>query len=578
MRRLASQPPVLPGFQFIRQLGSGGFSDVVLYEQELPKRSVAVKVLLTDSVDDAARARFVAEANVMARLSAHPYIVTIHHADVSADDRPYLVMEYCSGPSLGDRFKRERFTVEDALRIGVRLSSAIATAHSVGILHRDIKPANVLTTDFGWPALTDFGIASALEELPVHTASLGSLRGGDADTGTSGSRSVGLSVPWSPAEMFDDDPQPDVRSDVFSLAATLHTILAGRTPFEVPGRANGTLDLIGRIERGMITPIDRDDLPPSLVAVLRKGMATARADRFATAVDFARALQRVELELGFAPTSIDVPNLRTLDESPPSPSGEDETRARSVQTVDAQGIAAPKGQKPSAPDPQPPAARGRTETRHGLVEVPPELLAGPTVVRSAMPTVHPQPQPQPQAEPEREAAPENTMLRPRADARAQATTDGERAHDGTSESNASDGRASRPRRLLPVIAAAAVLVVAGGVLAAVLLPAATPAASPTQRPGSDQDGTVAVTVVPPPTLVSATRDAQGTTATIVWKTAKPQKGDQYQWVREGTTDVPEVTAQPKAELTGLTAGVPVCIDVSTVRSGRTSEPLKACSR
>ncbi|GAB3576896.1 serine/threonine-protein kinase [Leifsonia lichenia] len=586
MRRLASQPPALPGFHFIRLLGSGGFSDVFLYEQELPKRSVAVKVLLTDSVDDSARARFVAEANVMARLSAHPYIVTIYHADMSADDRPYLVMEYCSGPSLGDRFKRERFTVEDALRIGVRLSSAIATAHSVGILHRDIKPANVLTTDFGWPALTDFGIASALEELPVHTASLSSLRGGDADTGTSGSRSVGLSVPWSPAEMFDDDPQPDVRSDVFSLAATIHTILAGRTPFEVPGRANGTLDLIGRIERGMITPIDRDDLPPSLVAVLRKGMATSRADRFATAVDFARALQRVELELGFAPTSIDVPNLRTLDESPPSASGEDETRARSVQTVDAQGLAAQK--KPNAPTPnaptpnaltpnaptnerQSPAAQDSTVTRSGLVEVPPELLAGPTVVRGAMPTVHPGP--------ERETAPENTMLRPRGDARTkqEAEQEAERAQDGTSESGAAS-RASRPRWLLPVIAAAAVLVVAGGVLAAVLLPSATPAASPTQRPGSDQDGTVAVTVVPPPTLVSATRNAQGTTATIVWKTAKPQKGDQYQWVREGTTDVPEVTAQPKAELTGLTAGVPVCIDVATVRSGRTSEPLKACSQ
>lgn len=381
MRRLASQPPALPGFQFIRLLGSGGFSDVFLYEQALPKRSVAVKVLLTDSVDDAARARFVAEANVMAQLSAHPYIVTIHHADVSADDRPYLVMEYCSGPSLGDRFKRERFTVEDALRTGVRLSSAVATAHSVGILHRDIKPANVLTTDFGWPALTDFGIASALEELPVHTASLGSLRGGEADTGTSGSRSVGLSVPWSPAEMFDDDPQPDVRSDVFSLAATIHTILAGRTPFEVPGRANGTLDLIGRIERGMITPIDRDDLPPSLVAVLRKGMATKRDDRFATAVDFARALQRVELELGFAPTSIDVPNLRVPNlrvggGGPPS-SGDDETRARSVQTVDAQG----------------------------LLEVPSEVLAGPTVVR-AVPTVHPEPQQQ-------SVVVENTMLRPR---------------------------------------------------------------------------------------------------------------------------------------------------------------------
>ena len=106
----------------------------------------------------------------MAQLSAHPFIVTIFHADVSADGRPYFVMEYCSGPSLAERYKREPFAVEDALRTGVRLAGAVATAHAAGILHRDIKPANVLTNDYGWPALTDFGISSNLEgELPVHT-------------------------------------------------------------------------------------------------------------------------------------------------------------------------------------------------------------------------------------------------------------------------------------------------------------------------------------------------------------------------------------------------------------------------
>src|SRR5690554_4054453 len=145
MRRATSQPPELPGYTFVKLLGSGGFSDVFLYDQKLPKRRVAVKVLLVEDLSGANRAAFVAEANLMAQLSAHPYIVTIYQADVAADDRPYFVMEYCSGPSLADRYKREQFSVADALQIGVRLSSAIATAHSVGILHRDIKPANVLT-------------------------------------------------------------------------------------------------------------------------------------------------------------------------------------------------------------------------------------------------------------------------------------------------------------------------------------------------------------------------------------------------------------------------------------------------
>ena len=76
-RRAPSEAPELPGYAFERLLGSGGFSDVFLYEQKLPRRKVAVKVLLTDQLDQQSRTHFVSEANVMAQLSAHPYIVTI---------------------------------------------------------------------------------------------------------------------------------------------------------------------------------------------------------------------------------------------------------------------------------------------------------------------------------------------------------------------------------------------------------------------------------------------------------------------------------------------------------------------
>ncbi|MGH1548427.1 protein kinase domain-containing protein [Leifsonia poae] len=553
---MASQPPELDGFHFIRLLGSGGFSDVFLYEQELPKRSVAVKVLLTDGVDEAARARFVAEANVMARLSAHPYIVTIFHAGVAGDDRPYLVMEYCSGPSLADRLKRERIGVEDALRTGVRLSSAVATAHAAGILHRDIKPANVLTNALGWPALTDFGIASALEELPVHTTTLSELRREPSDTATSGSRSVGLSVPWSPPEMFSDDPDPDVRSDIFSLAATVHTLLAGRTPFEVPGRSNGTLDLMGRIERGMITPLDRTDVPASLTASLRRGMATRREDRYQSAVDFARALQRVELELGLAPTSIDVPNLSVGDARPaPGGSGdEQETRARAVATIRAQ-----PEERPAAP------VREAAEAAEPVAQEP-----AATRVRGVVPVV-----PQPSVAAARETAvPEHTVLRSRPPAP---------ADDDTAAPPAEDAPVTTPRdprrRLLTWIgvgAAAVVLLgVAATILANVLAPTAAPR-TPAAGTGGD-DGGIAVTVVPPPVLVSAVRAPDGASATFAWKTEHPEKGDQYTWVQEGTTNGPSVTTDPKVTVTGLTPGVPVCIDIATVRAGRTSEQLKACT-
>ena len=94
-RREPSEPPAIPGYQPRRLLGMGGFADVFLYEQEMPRRSVAVKVLLASSLGDEVRERFRAEADLMATLSHHPSIVTVFHADVAPDGRPYLVMEYC---------------------------------------------------------------------------------------------------------------------------------------------------------------------------------------------------------------------------------------------------------------------------------------------------------------------------------------------------------------------------------------------------------------------------------------------------------------------------------------------------
>ncbi|HMO10097.1 MAG TPA: protein kinase, partial [Actinotalea sp.] len=119
----------------------GGVAHVFLYRQLMPRRPVAVKVLLAASLDDAARTRFRTEADIMASLSHHPSIVTVYQADVATDGRPYLIMEYCSRPGLAQRYRAERMSVAEVLRIGIRLASAVETGHPAGILHRDIKPA-----------------------------------------------------------------------------------------------------------------------------------------------------------------------------------------------------------------------------------------------------------------------------------------------------------------------------------------------------------------------------------------------------------------------------------------------------
>ncbi|HEU4808992.1 MAG TPA: serine/threonine-protein kinase, partial [Homoserinimonas sp.] len=308
VRRLPSQPPVLPGFSHIHILGSGGFADVFLYEQNMPRRQVAVKVMLSEVVNDQVRQMFQSEANLMAQLSPHPSILTVYQASVSSDGRPYLVMEMCSS-TLSERYRRERVPVPEVLRIAVKIGSAIETAHRAGVLHRDIKPSNILLTAYGHPVLSDFGIAATLSEAENQ-------------------ESVGMSIPWTAPEVLLDETPGTVQSEVWSFAATVHSLLAGRSPFEIPGGQNKSADLINRISQARVQPIGRPDVPASLERILKKAMSRNPAARPSSVLEVVRELQSIETELGLAQTPIEVAMddwaLATVADL------EDRTRVRSV--------------------------------------------------------------------------------------------------------------------------------------------------------------------------------------------------------------------------------------------------------
>ncbi|WP_223695081.1 serine/threonine-protein kinase [Leifsonia poae] len=314
-RRLPSQPPNLPGFSYVRVLGSGGFADVFLYEQNLPRRQVAVKVMLAEVVTSQVKQMFQAEANLMAQLSTHPSILTVYQASVSADGRPYLVMELCSA-AIGQRYRTHPLAVPEALSVGVRIASAVETAHRAGVLHRDIKPSNILTTAYGHPVLSDFGIAATLGEAEVTEA-------------------IGLSIPWSAPEVLLDETSGTIASEVWALGATLYSLLAGRSPFELPGKENTSSELIQRITKGRPQPLDRPDVPARLEQVLLRAMSKKPAARQRSVLEFIRELQSVETELGLPQTPIEVAMddwaLATADDP------EDRTRIKGVMSVDPSG-------------------------------------------------------------------------------------------------------------------------------------------------------------------------------------------------------------------------------------------------
>jgi serine/threonine protein kinase len=285
--RLPSAPPILPGLAYIRPLGSGGFADVFLYEQDMPRRDVAVKVLPSDVRDADLRRMFNAEADVLAHLSAHPSIVTVYQAGISADGRPYIVMEFCPG-SLAQRYRIERIPVEEVLTIGVKMASALESAHRAGLVHRDVKPSNILVTTFGAPVLADFGISSSLTRATADEV-------------------LAMSIPWSAPEVIAEQTAGTVASEVWSLGATVYSLLAGHSPFERRDRGQNTKEqLRRRIAKATYTDIARTDVPASLQAVLARAMSRDPRQRYASAREFADALRAVQTELGISPTPLEI--------------------------------------------------------------------------------------------------------------------------------------------------------------------------------------------------------------------------------------------------------------------------------
>ncbi|MEV6101255.1 protein kinase [Nocardia sp. NPDC051981] len=201
------------GFEDAEEIGRGGFGVVYRCTQTELDRTVAVKVL-TAELDTTSRVRFFREQRAMGRLTGHPNIVTILQAGTTASGRPYLVMPYHPLGSLDTRIRGQgRLPVETVLWIGVKIAGALETVHRLGILHRDVKPGNILLTDYGEPALTDFGIARITGGFQTTS---GTLTGSPAFT--------------APEVLEGEAPTP--AADVYGLGATLFCALTGHAAFE----------------------------------------------------------------------------------------------------------------------------------------------------------------------------------------------------------------------------------------------------------------------------------------------------------------------------------------------------------
>src|SRR3954468_4665226 len=238
-------------------VGSGGMGRVWLARDEMLDRDVAVKEFvppdwMTDEEQARLRPRSVRQARSAPRLN-HPHVVRIYDV-VHADDLPWIVMEYVPSRSLHQVINEDgAFPPVAAATIGLAVLDALTAAHRAGVLHRDVKPHNVLIGNDGRVVLTDFGLATFVDD--------GSVTG------------PGLVV-GSPQYVSPErarEGASTVESDMWSLGATLYAAVEGRSPY---ARETAMATLMSLATEQPDPPEKAGMLGPVLLGLLRHDPAT----------------------------------------------------------------------------------------------------------------------------------------------------------------------------------------------------------------------------------------------------------------------------------------------------------------
>ncbi len=293
-------------YRIMRPHARGGLGEVFVARDEELGREVALKEILPRHADnDESRFRFVLEAEVTGGLE-HPGIVPVYGLGRYPDGRPYYAMRFIRGESLKDAI--DAYHAADASQVDpgrralefrqlltrfIAVCDAMFYAHSRGVIHRDIKPANIMLGAFGETLVVDWGLAKPVDRpemiTPSEVAPLRPMSGGSKTETLYGS-TVGTPQYMSPeqAEGRLDDLGPG--ADIYSLGATLYTILTGTTPF----REKTVIAILQKVKAGDF-PAPRTVKPgvsAALNAVCLKAMARSVADRYPTARELARDIER----------------------------------------------------------------------------------------------------------------------------------------------------------------------------------------------------------------------------------------------------------------------------------------------
>jgi serine/threonine-protein kinase len=255
-----------------RPIGRGGMGQIYLAEDRELGRKVAIKVLDDRFAgNEQLRERFKREALAAARLSGHPHVVTIFDIGES-QGRPFIVMEYLPGGTLGDRTRQGPIEPGEALSWLGQIAEALDAAHELDVVHRDVKPPNLLFDARGELVVADFGIARVADDTLTGMTATGTV------LGTAGylAPEQALGQPATPA------------SDRYALGVIGYELLTGGRPFE---RQSETAEAAAHIHEPVPPASERHaGLPRAVDGVFDRALAKDPGERYSTGADFVSAL------------------------------------------------------------------------------------------------------------------------------------------------------------------------------------------------------------------------------------------------------------------------------------------------